>query len=265
MRQQDVSRTGFLDTNQRDRLFWLIQESHAIQSHWDFLVWMQLGIRELLPHDILIAAWGDFPAGALHFDVSSTMLGVRTGEFAHRPDLVPFAVMVQDQWRRLERKPFSIQYDGASEWDVAPPFDSQQTGRVRSCLVHGIHNRRDGSDCLYIFVDYTHEYDKEARLLCNVVLPHVDVALRRIEGLPYAPHGSAAITEESPPPDTFGISGREQEIMRWVCVGKTNQEIGLILGISPNTVKNHLKRIFAKMNVSNRAQAAAKFKVVTTA
>lgn len=55
-----------------------------------------------------------------------------------------------------------------------------------------------------------------------------------------------------------GLSDREQEILHWVRSGKTNLEIGMILNISANTVKNHLKRIFQKLDVSCRAQAVAK-------
>jgi DNA-binding CsgD family transcriptional regulator len=54
------------------------------------------------------------------------------------------------------------------------------------------------------------------------------------------------------------LTDREVEIVEWVAMGKTNSEIGSILGLSLFTVKNHLQRIFKKMNVSNRAQAVAK-------
>lgn len=55
--------------------------------------------------------------------------------------------------------------------------------------------------------------------------------------------------------DNTRLSEREQEIMHWVGHGKTNLEIGMILGISQFTVKNHLQRIFRKIDVRNRAQA----------
>jgi len=62
----------------------------------------------------------------------------------------------------------------------------------------------------------------------------------------------------SPEPiSSLGMSLRELEIMTWVREGKTNQEIGQILDISVFTVKNHLQRIFKKLNVYNRAQAVA--------
>ena len=49
-----------------------------------------------------------------------------------------------------------------------------------------------------------------------------------------------------------------QDLRAWVALGKTNPEIGCILHISEFTVKNHLKSIFGKLDVTNRAQAAAK-------
>ena len=48
------------------------------------------------------------------------------------------------------------------------------------------------------------------------------------------------------------------EIMEWVRMGKTNHEIGMILDISAFTVKNHMQRIFKKLDVMNRAQAVSK-------
>jgi DNA-binding CsgD family transcriptional regulator len=46
--------------------------------------------------------------------------------------------------------------------------------------------------------------------------------------------------------------------MSWVAMGKTNPEIGCILEISEFTVKNHLKSVYTKLDVTNRAQAVAK-------
>lgn len=54
------------------------------------------------------------------------------------------------------------------------------------------------------------------------------------------------------------LTERQLEIMRWVRLGKTNHEIASIMDISPFTVKNHLQKMFKKMNVHNRAQAVAR-------
>jgi DNA-binding CsgD family transcriptional regulator len=57
---------------------------------------------------------------------------------------------------------------------------------------------------------------------------------------------------------SFGLTLREIEILHWVKTGKTNGEISNILSISPSTVKNHLYRLFKKLEVSNRMQAIVK-------
>ena len=91
----------------------------------------------------------------------------------------------------------------------------------------------------------------------KVLLPVVDTALRQIAHLPQQqgqPVGAVKIAIE----ETTGLSERETQIMAWVAMGKTNSEIGSILNISGFTVKNHMQRIFQKLNVFNRAQAVSK-------
>jgi DNA-binding NarL/FixJ family response regulator len=53
------------------------------------------------------------------------------------------------------------------------------------------------------------------------------------------------------------LSERECEVLALVVEGYTNREIGDELGIARNTVKNHLRSVYAKLNVNNRTQAAA--------
>ena len=52
------------------------------------------------------------------------------------------------------------------------------------------------------------------------------------------------------------LTVRQVEILAMIAVGATNDEIADKLYISPNTVKTHLYRIFKKINVPNRIQAA---------
>lgn len=53
--------------------------------------------------------------------------------------------------------------------------------------------------------------------------------------------------------DSSLLSPRESEVVYWSALGKSNDEIALILDISAETVKTHLKNSFTKLHVCNRA------------
>lgn len=52
-----------------------------------------------------------------------------------------------------------------------------------------------------------------------------------------------------------GLSAREAEVLSYVAKGMNNREAARAMGISENSVKMHLKRIFFKLGVSDRAEA----------
>jgi DNA-binding NarL/FixJ family response regulator len=54
----------------------------------------------------------------------------------------------------------------------------------------------------------------------------------------------------------FRLTLREAEVLFWVCKGKTNKDIGEIIGASPRTVNKHLEHVFEKLGVETRTAAA---------
>jgi DNA-binding NarL/FixJ family response regulator len=54
------------------------------------------------------------------------------------------------------------------------------------------------------------------------------------------------------------LSRREQEVLRLVVEGRSNEKIGEGLSIDPGTARNHVSHILAKMGVDNRVQAAVR-------
>ncbi|HTU80828.1 MAG TPA: response regulator transcription factor [Candidatus Acidoferrales bacterium] len=57
-------------------------------------------------------------------------------------------------------------------------------------------------------------------------------------------------------PDLDELSVRETEVIRLIAEGLSNKEISARLNLSEKTVKNHISRIFSKLNIYARAQAA---------
>ncbi|MCF6367644.1 response regulator transcription factor [Rhizobium sp. TRM95001] len=56
----------------------------------------------------------------------------------------------------------------------------------------------------------------------------------------------------------FTLTLRESEVLEWIAKGKSNRDIGDILGLSARTVNKHLEQIYVKLGVENRASAAVK-------
>jgi transcriptional regulator EpsA len=115
-----------------------------------------------------------------------------------------------------------------------------------SALVHGTGQTAEGASVFVLFGLPMRPGARHAYFL-ECLVPHLHLALVRLP-LP-APAGRAPAR---------ALSVRETEIIGWLREGKSNDEMGRILGISGLTVKNHLQRIYRLLGVSNRAHALAR-------
>jgi DNA-binding NarL/FixJ family response regulator len=57
------------------------------------------------------------------------------------------------------------------------------------------------------------------------------------------------------PLEKLGLTPREAEVLLWVAQGKSNAEIGIILGMAEATVKRHLTNMFEKLGLESRNAA----------
>jgi DNA-binding CsgD family transcriptional regulator len=62
---------------------------------------------------------------------------------------------------------------------------------------------------------------------------------------------------------SLGLSRRELEIIEALAAGESNKEMARRLGISPNTVKTHIARVYEKLEVQRRVQAVEKARFLT--
>ncbi|MCW2666629.1 MAG: yxjL [Frankiales bacterium] len=62
----------------------------------------------------------------------------------------------------------------------------------------------------------------------------------------------------APPPPPNLLSDRERQVLHQLALGRSNRQIGTELYISENTVKNHVRNILAKLEVSSRVEAVSR-------
>jgi transcriptional regulator EpsA len=251
------------------QLLGLIKESIEINSHFEFFLWMQGRIQKYLPHEVMIAAWGDFTLGVIYYDIVSAIPGIRTNLLADL-EMVPFLKRFYAYWIKHDMTPFQLIADRSVIRcrDIEDPQLKLELQNMKSALIHAIKDTRGGNDCLYVLLSIKPDIQSETRIALQNLLPYIDAALRQIEHLPeQLPNGLIGSKEELSSvvsdKNEYSLSLREIGIMNLVGLGKTNVEIGNILNISSFTVKNHLKHIFKKLDVLNRSQAVAKFRANT--
>jgi DNA-binding NarL/FixJ family response regulator len=63
----------------------------------------------------------------------------------------------------------------------------------------------------------------------------------------------------SPSSDPTALTDREEAVLAFVAEGKSNADIAGAMNLSESTVKFHLRNLFAKLGVTNRTEAAARF------
>jgi DNA-binding CsgD family transcriptional regulator len=92
--------------------------------------------------------------------------------------------------------------------------------------------------------------------LIELIRPHLDDLVRIARAVDDA---RAAWGVPSPARSALGhLTEREREVLRWLAAGKTDRDIGDILGISPRTVHKHLQRMYEKLGVETRTAAVVR-------
>lgn len=211
-----------LTAREQEYLLHAIVGAHGIAARSDFFLWSQGPLQALLPHAILVCAQLGTDGAVLRCEAwHSAVLDPRQLE-RHQEQVAPLA----RAWRAAGR----------------------QARIIDQVLVHGNLSAAGGS----LFA------------LSAMPMPEADAARQAylLELLlPYLQLHWLALPDSSQPPAAAvprAASARELEILRWVSIGKSNQEVGQILGISGWTVKSHLQRIYKLLGVSNRTQAVTR-------
>lgn len=230
----------------------IIQEWLEVSCHYDLLLWLQGEMQHYLPHEIMLAAWGDFEADVVCHDVVSALLEVRS-ENSDARALLPLLQGLFRRWLQLDRVPYALgsgEYGFLMEERVLQcPLGGALQG-MHSMLVHGISDKRWQHDCLYVMFSSSRNISPSSMDVIGILLPYIDAAFGRIDPPPRNNRGTWVPLN----PEEYGFSPREIAVMEWIRMGKTVSETAAILEVSTFTVKNCLLDLFQKLRAADRSQ-----------
>ena len=103
--------------------------------------------------------------------------------------------------------------------------------------------------------DYVTKPVRPAEVLARIAA-HVRTARQLQEAARGVPDAMDDATLAARLTAAFPLTPREAEVLFWVNKGKTDRDIGDILGTSPRTVNKHLEHVFEKLGVETRTAAA---------
>lgn len=240
----------------------VVRESMLIRQQVQLFLWLQGDLQAFLPHETLLIAYGDLEHRKLRYEVISATPEVRGPALDHLvvEDMVS---TLFDRWVSHGRTGYYL----GNVNGVIPSSNCQcelhrVMRKMKSVMVQGLRDERAGVDVLYAIFQRQDQCDERSRRMFEILLPHIDFATRRVGDLSGAA-SHVTVEGHDRPLERAGLTAREMEIIEWVRNGKTNYEIGIILNISAFTVKNHLQRIFRKIDVTNRAQAVYRIEELT--
>jgi transcriptional regulator EpsA len=240
-----------LNDSEREALLLNIDVSLRVHTRPQLFSWVQGALQSLIPHEVLVCGLQESRQGAMRVDSFSTApvdCSKLNELFQQDVSLVPHLIKMWEDNRcqavacDIERGPFS---SGA----LAREFT--RLG-VSTLLAHGTHDASGNMTSFFVFAARPGAVGQKQQYLADLVVPYLHASWVRSQVT--WPLDRAGVK----PAKTGLLTPREQQILQWIYHGKSNIEIGMILDISPLTVKNHVQKTLRKLNVLNRTQAVGK-------
>lgn len=248
------SSSPFIDPLELEALGLILEHSLKVHTSHHFFCWTQGLLQNLIRHEVLICALRNGESNNFHVDSFSSTASeptVVSNLFGQDTLLVP--QLIKD-WEENDFRPVFLDLT-QSDMAVNSPLGRELSRMGASeVFAHGTYDTFGWPVSFFIFGCPRGSIAPRHYPLAALLVPSLHAAWVHTQ-----------FTRQAPLWQTRGHAGsndlltaREQEILGWIYRGKSNIEIGMILGISPLTVKNHVQKILRRLDVLNRAQAVGK-------
>ncbi len=232
-----------LSKNDAVNLLELIQAIHSCNKEDDFIKHIA-GLNNLIPFDFATA-------GLATMNVSNEIESYNLINISYPTEWLNLYAWKQyhltDPIVRSNFKHFKVQY-WTDTYKIHPPSKDfillAEDFGLRTGYTHGAQEADRNAGSLFSVSGNSVEHSYRTEAILEYVMPHFHQALLRILNL--------SNTEKH-----TMLSHREKEVLEWISNGKSTWEISVLLGVSENTVKFHVKNIFKKLDVISRTQAVA--------
>lgn len=223
--------------------------------------------------------------GVIHYDFGGCHLIEPTRHHiaaCYEPERSPLPTEHKEFWRLNEAHPLNkVAYRRHSRaWKLSDVISRQA---FHSTEFYNVLYRPLGVDCelvavlpdvkeptAFLFISLHRsrtDFTERDRMILNLLLPELAKARRRLVAAVNARAriGEAAslLSDEEQfrawlkTRAEWELTQRECDVLFWLCQGKTNAEIGTILGIAERTAETHALHIYPKIGVENRYNAIA--------
>lgn len=118
--------------------------------------------------------------------------------------------------------------------------DAADFGLMKGCT-YGVRASVQKIGSLFSIAGRDVEYNTRTDVVVKYVTPHIH----------------SLMLKDSKKTSQIYLTKREQEVLKWICNGKSSWEVSNILNISENTVNFHVKNINLKLGTINRPQMVA--------
>ncbi|MGD0278125.1 MAG: autoinducer binding domain-containing protein [Smithella sp.] len=221
----------------------LIDASNRVTDLDDFFKLMER-LKSIIPYDSAVGALAKM-------DHNSTITSYETINFNYPSEWLSLYrdknYHCIDPLIRHNYKYFNVQYwtETYRLYDTPKDFISgAEDFGLRSGCAHGMRNLSGNRGSIFSFAGLHIEPNSRTEIILSYLIPHFhNVIVRILEN----------VNKKS----NIMLLPREKEVLNWIKQGKSTWDISLILGISDNTVKYHIKNIFKKLDAVNRIQAVA--------
>jgi len=240
-----------LSVREQEYLLRAIESALHVRKRRQFFLWTQGQFQGLLPHEMMVCIQFGANDEVQHIEcLHGIVLDPATIEQICNPR-DGLAIRMAHHCRSAENLPCIVEQVGDSAHTLSRFGGEMKKHKLGNAVVHGTERFSGGASFFALFGLPETPNSRHAFFL-ELMLPHLHIALMRLTS---STDVEGAVSQKIIPRP---VTNREIEILRWVKEGKSNYEIGIILGISALTVKNHVQKIYKKLNVQNRVQAVSR-------